>query len=322
MTALRSLALGVLVAVSTVGTGADAAALRSQTTPTWNWWWSAASYPQTTPTATAPAAVPIAAAQSTAVDTSTVSNSSPAVTATFARNVTPVATQYAYDAYIDMGIGPFAGAGTLTTGSPQAWYNSPVVQQLYGHTPTAQEQADFSSTILQRVAQTYTQSGLPINLTSISGSQSAHSLSVVSNASYGPNPNAVGIANVGGDGFSFIDQFKYANSVNDLEWAIAHNVAHELMHAFGGDHHDTTGNYLDAATISWDKLIDPSLTFSPASVAELLSKNFRERDGGMQLGAEMLAVSPSPVPEPTTIALWSLAGAVGLLVQRRRRRAA
>ena len=53
---------------------------------------------------------------------------------------------------------------------------------------------------------------------------------------------------LGGNGFDFIDQAaKSAQSVDQLEWIVAHNVCHELMLAFGvPEVHDKTGNFLDA----------------------------------------------------------------------------
>ena len=39
---------------------------------------------------------------------------------------------------------------------------------------------------------------------------------------------------VGGNGFSFIDQIApSAHSLDQLEWIVAHNISHELMLAFG-----------------------------------------------------------------------------------------
>src|SRR5690606_31092307 len=59
-----------------------------------------------------------------------------APTSSFAPPATPVPASpvraYTYDAYINMGEGPYAGASTLTTGGAGAWYNSPVVQRVYG----------------------------------------------------------------------------------------------------------------------------------------------------------------------------------------------
>src|SRR4029077_4325222 len=134
--------------------------------------------------------------------------------------------------FINLGGGPYREASQLTSGGAQPWYDSPVVSQLYGGMPTAQQQADFTSAVLQRVEQTYSQSGVPVHLTTDPNAPSAHQISVVSGTSYAANSSDVGITTQGGDGFSFIDKFGAAQSVDQLEWIVAHNVAHEMMHAF------------------------------------------------------------------------------------------
>lgn len=230
---------------------------------------------------------------------------------------------YAADAYINFGSGPYAEADVLTTGGAQAWYNSPVVQALYHGVPDAQQRADFTNTVLQRIEQTYQQSGVPVQLTTDPHVAAAHSVSVVSNTSYSANTSAIGIADIGSNGFDFIDKLSYANSVDQLEWAVAHNVAHELMHSFGVDHHDTTGTFLDAASSPWSVLIDPSTVFSQAAAQDLLSRNFRAGNGSsLSSGAEQLdsgtSLSAAPVPEPATMALWSVAG-LGIALARRLR---
>src|SRR5262249_51156614 len=138
-----------------------------------------------------------------------------------------------------------------------------------------------SATVLQRVEQTFQKSGVPVTLTTDPNVAAPHTLSVVSNTASPSSPDAVGITDVGNNGFSFIDKFGAANSVDELEWVVAHNVAHELMHAFGGEHHDTTGNYLDAAMSPWSVMADPNTVFSPASVNELLSLHFRQVGQGV-----------------------------------------
>ncbi|KAJ3050522.1 hypothetical protein HK102_012284, partial [Quaeritorhiza haematococci] len=85
----------------------------------------------------------------------------------------------------------------------------------------------------------------------------------------------------------FIDKLNYASNPDQLSWAVAHNVAHELMHAFGvADHPDQTGKYLDAAAADWKMLTDPNTTFSPAAV-ELLKTLSNGASSGT-VGAEML----------------------------------
>ncbi len=113
----------------------------------------------------------------------------------------------------------------------------------------------------------------------------------------------------------------------------AHNISHELMHDFGVGHHDTTGQYLDSGVTNWSTLINPNAVFSPAAVADLLSRNFRVPLGlswGGGNGAEMIGHAPnmdvsmlaSPVPEPSTIALWTVGGMLIVLARSRRRRTA
>lgn len=231
-----------------------------------------------------------------------------------------------YDAYINLGTGPYTAASTLTTGGAQPWYSSPAAAQAFGHTPSPGEQANFDQAVMSDVQATFQKSGLNINLTDHPGDPAAHSLSVVSGTSYPGNPDAVGITSVGNDGFSFIDKLNYAHSPEELEWAVAHNVAHELMHAFGGGHHDMTGQYLDTPVISWSLLTNPNTTFGPDSVNELSKLDFQARGNGQGTsGAEQLEaaemLSPAPVPEPATLLGWGLAVGAGLaarLVRSRR----
>lgn len=240
----------------------------------------------------------------------------------------PVAPAYSYDAYINLGAGNYAGSENLTTGGARPWYESPVVQGFYGGQPDTQQQADFGATVLQRVEQTFRDSGVPVALTIDPGqmASAAHQLSIVSGTAYAQDPNAIGITDMGRDGFSFLDKLTYANSLDQLEWAVARNVAHELMHAFNVEHHDRTGGFLDAPVASWDMLVGSGTVFSGDAVADLLNQDFRSRPGGGTLGAQgldgTLLIAPSPVPEPTTWALWGLAATVGIVLKRRGRRRA
>jgi hypothetical protein len=209
------------------------------------------------------------------------------------------------DAYINLGTGPYPGATTLTSGNASPWYNSPVAIQLFGGVPNAQQRADFSNAVLQRVEQTYQLSGVPLVATTDPTVPAAHTLSVVSGTSNATVPNAVGIANQGSDGFSFIDKFGAAQSVDQLEWLVAHNVAHELMHAFGGDHLDTTGTYLDSAVTPWSLMLDPNARFSPAEVKNLLSMNFKDNIA-RTLGYDGQELGGVPVPETASMALWGV----------------
>jgi hypothetical protein len=222
-----------------------------------------------------------------------------------------------------MGNAPYADATNLTSGNPQAWYNSPSVTAAFGGTPSSTQEASFVQNVLADIQHTFQISGLNISLTTDPTAPAQHMLSVVSGVSYPSNPNAIGITTVGGNGFGFIDKLAYATTPDQLAWAVAHNVSHELMHALGvGTHPDTTGTYLDAATANWSMLIDPNAKFSPDAV-QLIQAAMSGSDsssGGIE-GAQLLE---APVPEPATIAIWTISALGGIIMVRRKsaRRAA
>jgi hypothetical protein len=235
-----------------------------------------------------------------------------------------------------MGEGPYPQAGLLTAGSAQPWYLSPVTQRLFGGTPDPAQRAAFTQTVLQRVENVYARNGIPLSITSDPATTAAHTLSVVSNTQFPGNPQAIGISDLGRNGFSFIDKLDSAQSVDELAWAVANNVAHELMHTFGVEHHDTTGAFLDAGITPWSVLVDPNVQFSPAAVADLLVQDFRSLGGAVDgstaamvanaacqclaCGHAAQSVIPAPVPEPATLLLWSLPLALTYLIHRRNAR--
>jgi hypothetical protein len=212
-----------------------------------------------------------------------------------------------YDARINLGAGPYPDDSLITTGGTQPWYQSGLLPRLFGGTPGAQQQADFDNAVLQRVEQTFRLSGVPITLTDDPNAPAAHTLSVVSNTSSRLLGNAIGMTELGGSGFSFIDRIApSAQSLDQLEWIVAHNVSHELMLAFGvGEKYDQSGNYIDATTASWGMITSPNATFSPGAAQALLSQNFLlSSDPAAGQGAQL--EGPQPVPEPGTVALWGL----------------
>ncbi len=246
-------------------------------------------------------------------------------------------TPYA-DARINLDMGPYPGSKMLTSTPAQPWYTSNTATKVFGHTPSAGEREQFSDAVLQRVATTFELSKIPITITKDPSIPAAHTLSVVGQTSYGPNPDVIGMTYQGGDGVTYFDRFESAQSVDQLAWLVAHNVAHELMHAFGSKHFDTTGDFLDSAVTDWDTMIDPYAKFSDAAVYDLLAKNFGSRslpisfDGqsvagmpdrcGCDCGGNCLhgqMVQPAPVPEPASVALW-ITAASGVVVIRRRGR--
>jgi hypothetical protein len=234
------------------------------------------------------------------------------------------------DAFINFGNAPYAEASTLTTGNPQAWYTSPSVISAFGGAPSAQQQTTFTQSVIADIQHTFQISGLNISLTTDPTVPALHAMSVVSGAAYPSNPDAIGITTVGANGYSFIDKLAYATTPDQLTWAVAHNLSHELMHALGvANHPDTTGNYLDAATATWSMLIDPNTKFSPAAV-QLLSQLLATAGSaggpsslpGAQfmkgMGIDGAQILETPVPEPSTIALWTLVSLGGMVVLRRR----
>ncbi len=236
------------------------------------------------------------------------------------------------DAFINMTNGPFPEASNLTTGGAQPWYQSPAVIQAFGGVPTAQQQASFTQTVLQDVQHTFQLSGMNPTLTTDPNVPALHTISVVSGASYAANPAAIGITDVGNNGFSFIDKLDYATNPTDLAWAEAHNISHELMHAFGIGYHPDGGNYVDAGTASWATLIDPNSQFGPAATQLLLASQYGTISSvgstGSGLGAELLnpegtkidgdEVLPQAIPEPATLAVWAFGAFAGMMVMRRR----
>jgi hypothetical protein len=219
------------------------------------------------------------------------------------------------DAFINLGLGPYPEASLITTGNAQPWYDSTQITRFFGgQQPTAQQQTDFGNAILQRVEQTFSQSGVPITLTDNPAVQAAHTLSLVSNTSAAPLADAIGMTELGQSGFSFIDKIAgSAQSLDQLEWIVAHNISHELMLAFGvGENYDHTGNYIDAPVANWAMMTSPGATFSSAAAQALQAGGLSGQSG--ILGAQV--ESAQNVPEPATAIVWLVALGALVLVRR------
>ena len=76
-----------------------------------------------------------------------------------ANPITPV------DAFINLGTSPYPEESTIPTGNAQPWYDSSQIARFFGGQSTTAQQASFDTTILQRVQQAFSQSGVPITLT-------------------------------------------------------------------------------------------------------------------------------------------------------------
>lgn len=224
------------------------------------------------------------------------------------------------DAFINLGSGPYPQAGLITTGGAQPWSNSTGVANLFGGPPTLQQQQSFDAAILQRVQQTFAQSGIPITLTSDPAVTALHTLSVVSNTASSSLPTAIGMTQVGVNGFSFIDQsVQSAQNVNQLESIVAHNVSHELMLAFGvPENYDQTGAYVDARNANWSMMVSPTATFSPAASLAITQAIQSQQNAAGGLGAQLVGPTANAVPEPATWISWLAALTAALGWARRR----
>ena len=163
----------------------------------------------------------------------------------------------------------YPDASRITTGIAQPWYDSAQVASVFGGQPTAQQQQSFDAAIIQRVEQTFSLSGITLNLTDNPNVPAPIPSAWSRRPAARPSPGAIGTTEIGGNGFSFIDPIaQYAQSVNQLEWMVAHNISHELMLAFGvGENYDTTGNYIDARNANWSMITSPTATFSAVAAA-------------------------------------------------------
>jgi hypothetical protein len=245
----------------------------------------------------------------------------------FAQNISAVApaplaasASSPAQAFINVGNGPYPLAAAITTGGAQPWYNSTQLTNLFGGQPTAQQIQSFDNAILQRVQQTFSQSGISVSLTENPNSPALHTVSLVSNTGSATLPSAIGMTQVGGNGFSFIDQIApSAHSLDQLEWIAAHNISHELMLAFGvPENFDKSGNFIDSKIADWAMMVNPNSTFSAdasQAVTQALASSQNPAGFTDQLGAQ--EVNPAAIPEPATIATWGLA-AIALAISRRR----
>jgi hypothetical protein len=227
------------------------------------------------------------------------------------------------NAFINLGNGPYPLQNSITTGNAQPWYNSSQITGLFGGQPSAQQIQSFDSAILQRVQQSFSQSGVSVTLTDNPSVAAPHTLSLVSHTFASSLTSAIGMTQVGSSGFSFIDHMaSSAQSVDQLQWIVAHNISHELMLAFGvPENFDQSGNYIDSKAANWAMMVNPSSMFSPEAAQALAQALAAPNNGstGYQLGAQVLGRGAS-VPEPTTVALWALAAAAVVVSRRIRSR--
>jgi hypothetical protein len=339
MSAVKTVAWGVLVWTA-LGAVARADSLSSNGSWVYFTWggniWNVqteypsnfnASSPSSTPTSSAQPVLSNPSPQVSA-QANTASSSSTSIPAFSTPAASSSPSSSTADAFLNFGTVPYPELSTLTVGNAQPWYDSPSVTKFFnGSAPSTSQQAAFTQQVLQDIQQTFSLAGMHPNLTLDPTVPANHTLSVVSGISYGPNPNAIGITDVGQNGFGFIDKFSYASNLTDLEWAVAHNISHELMHAFGvGYHPDQTGTYIDAGTATWALLTNPSTTFSPGAYTAITATNYGAYPNASgTTGAQKIdgdqEILAAPVPEPSTVAIWSLVLGAAALCRRSRVRA-
>ena len=318
MTAFKYLVLSGLIC-GLLAPSAFAAPVAS-TSQEW-WWWSPASASSATsnwaPNQFANSFYSPSATSASGTAPVSLSNYVP-VTSAAGLAPAPAASQVA-NANLNLGPGPYPLDSTITTGNTQPWYNSSQIASFFGGQPSAQQVASFDNVVMQRVEQTFQQSGLPITLTLNSTAPAAHTLSLVSNTTSNMIPGVIGMTQVGGSGFSFIDQeAKFAQSLDQLRWIVAHNISHELMLAFGvGENYDQTGNYIDARNANWAMMVAPNATFSQAAAQALQAALSSSNSTGTTGVQDAQVIGQQAVPEPTTMACW-LAGLSAAAVMRRK----
>lgn len=329
MSAVKALALSAVV----LGAATQAAAAGAIDSSNFSWIsWTPRGVIQTP---ASPSATPITTASLFGPGSTPMTYAAPVNTPVYnsAVNVAPApatptaatssVTPSTYDAFINLGNGPYPDAGSLTTGGALPWYDSQQVATLFGGQINVQQQAAFTSAVIQRVQQTFALSGVPVTLTADPTAPAAHTLSVVSNTSSTWGVPVLGLTNVGGSGFDFIDQAaKAAQSVDQLESIVAHNVSHELMLAFGvPENYDQTGNFIDARNANLSMMLSSKATFSQSAAQALLAQNLLSNNETMS-GAGAQLIAPQPVPEPATLTAWTIVLGGLVLARTRCNRAA
>jgi hypothetical protein len=262
-------------------------------------------------------------------------------------NYSPAVPRY-YNAYVNFdGLTYPDAPGLINVGAIAPWYSSPALTRFYGgHVPGIEDRQTFTQGVFEKVRQIFDSSGLQrVSLTSSPTDRAGHTISVISGASYDGSGDILGMTYTGGSGFSFLDNFQHLtiDSAETLELALAKNIAHELMHAFGGDHVHGMGPSIDVAHTTWESLTSrspESMRFSSEAAGNISAV----LDGTQSLASLGLAsgeriklahrigcdctgcgasaqtvISPQPVPEPSTF-LFGAVAILGAVVWHRRGR--
>ena len=242
------------------------------------------------------------------------------------------------DAFLDFGTGSFSREQDLTAGDARSWFTGANVEHAFGgRPPDAAEQAEFSRKVLDEVNANFQASGIGPKITLDPNIKADHALSVVNGTATGEDPatsTIIGLTEVGGDGFSFLNHLGTAKDADELAVMLSRNITHELMHAFGvGSHPDQTGQYIDSAVAAPDLLTKDVARLSPEAVQRIISADASFNDGTSAYSQSYPDGNPNhcsscrraaqvraaqTVPEPTTVAFWGLAGVAAVAYRRRR----
>ena len=208
------------------------------------------------------------------------------------------------NAFINLGTGPYPEASLITSGNSQPWYNSPQIAGFFGgHQPDAVNKPSSTATVLQRVQQAFQNSGVAVSLTSDPSVSAPHTMSLVSNTFSPILPTAIGMTDIGANGFQLHRPGGEVGQVSRparMDRRAQHR--HELMLAFGvNEKYDATGQFIDARNATLSMMLDPSSRFSDAAAAAL---NQALASANLTPAAQDLEAQT--VPEPGTLAVWGL----------------
>lgn len=260
--------------------------------------------------------------------------------------VVPTVPPSMYNANINFDTGYYPdAAGLVNSGTITSWSASPSYTRFLGGNPaTSQDVQAFEQDVLGKVRNIFAQSGLgQVSITANANPASAqHTISVIGGATYDGSHDILGMTYVGGSGFSYLNNFQNGmiDSQDKLETALARNISHELMHAFGGGHVHDTGLWVDSATTTWNSLVspDPNANVFSAEAANnitgllngTIGPNLASSASGEHVDGYMIngrhvdgqQIAASPVPEPSTWIGFGLVGLAGIAWRSRKARQA
>ena len=80
---------------------------------------------------------------------------------------------------------------------------------------------------------------------------------------------------------------------------------------------NSSGNYIDARNANWSMMVSPSATFSPAAAQALIAALASNPPSALGV-QEAQVINGTPVPEPTTVAIWATGLLAAVVLGRKR----